>query len=86
MSILEQYGTLVLSTDGSGNYSFTLDNSSAAVQGLDSTDDIKETLYYTIKDADGDTKQASLIIEIKGADDSSSVAVAEGSDTEVLVV
>ncbi|WP_151671759.1 beta strand repeat-containing protein, partial [Nitrincola schmidtii] len=74
INTLSQYGTLTLGADG--NYSFVLNNSSAAVQGLTANDLISQTLTYTIRDADGDTSSANLVIEIQGADDSASVTTA----------
>ncbi|WP_320152633.1 retention module-containing protein [uncultured Tolumonas sp.] len=79
---LATYGTLTLGSDGT--YTFTLDNSSAAVQGLTSSSVIEQTLTYTITDHDGDTSPASVTIRIVGADDSAHVTVsAEGADATV---
>ncbi|AMD00695.1 retention module-containing protein [Halomonas chromatireducens] len=77
-----QYGSLVLNTDG--NWSFTLDNSLAAVQALNADDLLTFNLGYTITDADGDTASATLSLSIQGADDSAEVIVnAEGADSTV---
>ncbi|MBU3568589.1 VCBS domain-containing protein, partial [Polynucleobacter alcilacus] len=71
---LAKYGTLTL--DANGNYSFTLNNTSTAVQGLQSTDVKTQELSYTITDADGDTSTQHVTITITGANDSASVTVA----------
>ncbi|QTP59417.1 retention module-containing protein [Billgrantia antri] len=77
-----QYGTLVLNSDGS--WSFTLDNSLAAVQALNADDLLNFELGYTITDADGDTSSATLSLSLQGADDSAQVIVnASGADSTV---
>ncbi|MFQ3787609.1 retention module-containing protein [Halomonas sp. A29] len=79
---LSKYGTLVLNTDGS--WSFTLDNSLAAVQGLNASDLLNFNLGYTITDADGDTASATLSFAIQGANDSAQVTVnVSGADSTV---
>ncbi|NIC41768.1 retention module-containing protein, partial [Aquabacterium sp. A08] len=82
-AVLATYGTLTLGTDG--QYTFTLNNASAAVQALTASGTpIQQTLTYTITDADGDTSPGSVIIKIVGADDSASVTVAtQGADSTV---
>ncbi|MGR4068003.1 retention module-containing protein [Billgrantia sp. C5P2] len=77
-----KYGTLVLNTDGS--WSFTLDNSLAAVQALNASDLLNFNLGYTITDADGDTASATLSLAIQGANDSAQVTVnVSGADSTV---
>ncbi|WP_183329308.1 retention module-containing protein, partial [Halomonas campaniensis] len=81
-SELEQYGSLELNDNGS--WSFTLDNSLAAVQALGDDDSLGFSLAYTITDADGDTSSATLSLTIQGVDDSAQVIVnAEGADSVV---
>ncbi|MCB4324522.1 VCBS domain-containing protein, partial [Alcaligenes sp. 13f] len=46
-----QYGVLV--DNGDGTWSYTLDNSLAAVQALNEGDTLVEEIRYTITDADG---------------------------------
>lgn len=80
---IDRYGTLVLNDDGS--WSFTLDNSLAAVQALNASDLLNFNLDYTVTDADGDTSSATLSLAIQGADDSAEVIVsAEGADSTVF--
>ncbi|WP_108446586.1 retention module-containing protein [Halomonas denitrificans] len=71
---LAKYGTLTL--DANGDYRFELDNSDPDVQALSASDAVSETLTYTMRDAEGDTSQASLTITIGGAADSAGVTVA----------
>ncbi|WP_280140411.1 VCBS domain-containing protein [Pseudomonas borbori] len=83
LTALGSYGVLTLGSDGV--YSFTLDNSQAAVQALTSGSNLSYDLYYTMRDADGDPSSAKLTITITGADDNASVvtAAAEGPDATV---
>ena len=83
MALLKTYGTLTLGSDG--QYTFTLNNDSEAVQSLKASDTpIDATLTYTLTDADGDSSHASINIVINGTNDTAHVAVAAGSDTDVL--
>ncbi|MCF8150978.1 MAG: retention module-containing protein, partial [Burkholderiaceae bacterium] len=61
------YGTITLGADGS--YTYTLNNSLAAVQALDVGQKLSETYSYTLTDKDGDTSTANLVITINGAED-----------------
>ncbi len=79
---LAKYGALTL--DANGDYTFVLNNADPDVQALDTGDIVSEDLAYTMTDADGDTKSATLTITIKGADDTAKVVVAaEGADSTV---
>ena len=60
------YGSIVFGEDGS--YTYTLDNSLDAVKGLSNGQSLKETFTYTVIDADGDAKEATLTITINGVD------------------
>ena len=60
-----QHGTIVLNADGS--YEYTLDN--AAAQSLKEGEIKTEFFSYTMKDADGDEKPATLTITITGTND-----------------
>ena len=83
LSALAAYGTLTLNADGT--WSFTLDNTAAAVQALTSDSHLSFQLAYTMQDADGDTATAMLTLNIDGADDSAHVTVSgEGPDATVL--
>ncbi|MFQ2908847.1 retention module-containing protein, partial [Aeromonas allosaccharophila] len=81
VSALATYGTFTQNPN-TGAWSFALDNSKAATQGLIASSSLSYDVWYTMKDADGDESIAKLTISIKGADDSSSVvtAVANGPD------
>ncbi|SFP90231.1 beta strand repeat-containing protein, partial [Pseudomonas borbori] len=59
------YGTLTL--DAGGSYTYTLDNTRAAVQDLDTGEVADEVFTYTITDADGATDTATLTIKVSGA-------------------
>lgn len=67
------FGTLTINPDGS--YSYALDNSSLAVQGLTDTESLTETFTYTLTDGDGDTASANLDLTINGTDDAVTVTV-----------
>ncbi len=61
------YGTLAL--DAAGNYSYTVDNSNAAVQTLTSSaQSITDTFTYSMRDTDGATSTTTLTVTILGAD------------------
>ena len=57
------------SIDAIGNYTYELDNTSAAVQGLDDGETLLDTFNYTVTDADGDTDTATVTITVTGAND-----------------
>ena len=70
------YGSLLLNADGS--YTYTVDNSGAAVQALrTATDTLTDTFTYTVRDAAGATSNTTLTITIHGAND----APVAGADT-----
>jgi VCBS repeat-containing protein len=60
------YGKLFV--DGSGNYSYVLDNSNGDVTDLKNGDTLQEVFNYTITDGDGDPSGTSLTITIHGKD------------------
>ncbi|QLG89639.1 retention module-containing protein [Chitinibacter bivalviorum] len=66
-SINGQYGSLSLNSDGS--YTYSLHNSSNAVQELGNNEHPTEVFTYTITDADGDRSSQTLTISVNGADD-----------------
>ncbi|MEP9378480.1 cadherin-like domain-containing protein [Aquabacter sp. CN5-332] len=66
-SLTLAYGSIVLNADGT--YTYTLDNTNAAVNALKDGDTLTEVVTYTIKDADGDISTATLTITIGGDTD-----------------
>ncbi|WP_343565572.1 beta strand repeat-containing protein, partial [Kiloniella sp. b19] len=77
------HGTLTVGADGS--YSYALNNSSAAVQGLDNGETLTETFEYTVTDGDGDTDTAVLTITINGVDDGVTINGLEADGNDVTV-
>ena len=67
------YGTLMLNADGT--FTYVLDTSLAAVQGLDSDETLTETYQYTMRDADGDESSAQITITITGSNDAPTLSV-----------
>ena len=65
--IVGPYGSLTLNANGS--YAYTLNNSAAAVQALDTGETLTQIYTYTVRDADGDEATASLTITINGTND-----------------
>ncbi len=61
------YGTLTIAADGT--YTYTLNNSLAAVQHLTTGETLTETFSYTLTDGDGDTSAANLTVTINGSND-----------------
>ena len=66
------YGSIVLNANGS--YTYTLDNSNAAVEALRSaTSELYDTFTYTVRDTAGATSTATLTITIQGANDTATI-------------
>ncbi|MFN9246017.1 MAG: Ig-like domain-containing protein [Planctomycetota bacterium] len=62
------YGTINIAADGS--YTYTVDNSNAAVQALRTpANSLTDTFTYTMRDAAGLTSTAQITITIQGAND-----------------
>src|SRR5204863_7852328 len=72
------HGTLVLTADGT--YTYTLNNSSAAVQGLDSGETLIETFPYTITDGFNAPDSATLTVTIFGSNDVPEITVKTSGD------
>ncbi|WP_438952035.1 retention module-containing protein, partial [Porticoccus sp.] len=68
------YGTLTIGADGS--YSYVIDNSDDAVDGLNDGDTLQDTFTYTVTDTYNTAQTATLGITIFGANDAP-VAVAD---------
>ncbi|WKE65129.1 retention module-containing protein [Gallaecimonas kandeliae] len=77
------YGTLTLNADGT--YTYTLDNTNAAVQGLSAGETLTESFNYSLLDGDGDSSAATLTITINGADDGVSINGLDGTGAEQTV-
>ncbi|WP_150116067.1 VCBS domain-containing protein [Desulfovibrio fairfieldensis] len=78
------YGTLTL--DASGNYTYSLNNASPAVQGLGVGESLTDTFTFTASDGHGGTASSTLTVTINGSNDApvlaaTTVNVAEGSAT-----
>ena len=66
------YGSVVLNANGS--YTYTLDNSNAAVQALSSSANLLyDTFTYTVQDSSGATSTAALTVTIQGANDTATI-------------
>ena len=66
------YGSLVLNANGS--YTYTVDNSNAAVEALRSAaSELYDTFTYTMRDTAGATSTATLSITIQGANDTATI-------------
>lgn len=76
------YGTLTLAAGG--GYTYTLNNSLAAVQSLSAGQNLTETFTYSITDGDGDPSTTTLTITINGTDDGV-VIDGLGSNAEEIV-
>jgi len=74
------YGSLSIAANG--DYVYTLDNTNAAVQGLDSNESLSEVFTYTITDGDGDTSTTTVTITINGADDGVTINGLDGAGAE----
>ncbi|TBC38372.1 VCBS domain-containing protein, partial [Rhizobium ruizarguesonis] len=68
------YGSLVL--NASGTYSYAINESNTAVQGLRlSTNTLNDVFSYTMRDSAGATATANLTVTIHGANDAPVLAV-----------
>lgn len=71
------YGTVVIDADGS--YSYTLDNSNAAVEALrTSSDQLTDVFTYSMKDSFDNVSSTELTITITGQNDDQVIAVNTG--------
>src|SRR6185436_18866619 len=73
------FGSLVLGTNGA--YTYTLNNSNGAVQGLDDGETLTDTFTYTANDGATSTN-TTLTITIFGTNDAPVVASATGTVSE----
>ncbi len=80
-SVSGSYGSLTLNADGS--YSYTVDNSSPAVEALrTSTDTLTDVFTYTLADASGAIATTQLTITIHGANDTPTASIDTAHATE----
>ncbi len=67
-SVTGSYGSISVAADGS--YTYTVDNSNAAVQSLrTSSQTLTEVFTYTVQDAAGATSTATATVTIQGSND-----------------
>ncbi|MEB3166162.1 MAG: VCBS domain-containing protein [Cyanobacteriota bacterium] len=86
-AILGLGGTLYIKKDGT--YRYVVDNNLAIIQELEAGESLQEDFSYRMVDASGVTSDATLTIQILGADDQllvSNVSVNEGSPWAVFIV
>ncbi|MBN8411024.1 VCBS domain-containing protein [Halomonas litopenaei] len=76
-----EYGTLTIAPDGS--YSYALDNTNPAVQGLDGSESVTEVFTYTLTDADSDASSTTLTLTINGQEDDLPTITVTDSDGNV---
>ncbi|MGK0547545.1 VCBS domain-containing protein [Halomonas cupida] len=76
-----EYGTLTIAPDGS--YSYALDNTNPAVQGLDGSESVTEVFTYTLTDADSDASSTTLTLTINGQEDDLPTITVTDSDGDV---
>jgi VCBS repeat-containing protein len=74
------FGSLVLGANG--NYVYTLNNQSAAVQALGVNESLTETFTYTVTDGDGDARSTTLTITINGTNDRPTIAAGAATVSE----
>lgn len=67
------YGTLVLNADG--GFTYTVDNTKAAVQALNVGGQLSDVFTYTMRDSSGADSSATLTVAIDGANDAPSALV-----------
>ncbi|KJV05032.1 Ig-like domain-containing protein, partial [Methylocucumis oryzae] len=65
-----------------GSYSYTVDNTVAAVNVLKTGESLTETYIYTLTDADGDTDTATLTITVFGVNDTPQVSNDSNTNVE----
>ncbi len=66
-NLVSDYGTFNINS--TGIYTYFLDNTQAAVQGLKAGQSLQEVFTYTITDGDGDTDSANVTVTIHGIED-----------------
>ncbi|MCS3765091.1 VCBS domain-containing protein [Bradyrhizobium centrosematis] len=82
ITVAGTYGTLVV-TKATGAYTYTLNNSSAAVQALAAGQQAMEQFTYTNADNHGGTGSSTLTVAITGSNDAATITVSGSQDTSV---
>ena len=77
-----QYGVLSIHTDGT--YTYTLNNSLPAVQGLTTGEHLSESFNYTVQDNHGATSTNTLTVTVNGTNDAPLTQPAVAHVTEDL--
>ncbi|MGO4402602.1 VCBS domain-containing protein, partial [Achromobacter sp. PAB15] len=72
------YGSF--SVDGSGNWTYNLDNANKAVQGLKSGETFTETFTVTVNDGNGGIVDKQVTVTINGTDDGAIINPAQPGD------
>jgi VCBS repeat-containing protein len=67
VAVAGTYGSATINADGS--YSYTLNNASAAVQGLRAGQTATDSFTYTMRDAAGATSSTTLTVTVTGTND-----------------
>ena len=75
------YGNLVINSS-TGEWTYTLDNSSTATQALDEDDSVTETFTVTVTDDQGSETDQTITVTVNGANDLPTVINDTGSVTE----
>lgn len=78
-----QYGTLVL--DSQGAYTYSLANSSPAVQALSAGQKVSEVFAYTVADPHGAAATAQLSVEIAGRNEAAGVTLTGTNRNDRLI-
>jgi len=79
------YGTLFMDDDGSGHYSYVLDNADPDTNAIVQGDSATDTFRYTIQDASGAKSSNFLTIHITGTNDAP-VAVADEANANSATI
>ncbi|MBC7918910.1 MAG: type I secretion C-terminal target domain-containing protein, partial [Rhodoferax sp.] len=77
VDVAGSYGTFRLNANGS--YTYTLDNTNARINALNSGQTLTETFSYTVADPSGASSTANVVITINGATDVTGVTTLNGT-------
>ena len=79
-TIIGSYGTLTWSAE-TGAYTYTLDNTNAAVQALGVGETLTDTFTYEVTDGNGGIDTANLTMTINGTNDTPTINITGGTHT-----